>query len=475
MKKKILQFIPFVFFLFILTYIAQNNSFFWDTILNASKQAHWYYENKFAYFLLPNEFDVHPPLFGMYLATTWFIFGKTLIVSHWAMLPFLIALVWQLMRLVRNFFQPRFVFIVTLLLFADATLLAQASIVSPDIVLVLLFFWSLNSILYRRRTELLIALIFICLINMRGIFALISLALFDVIYDAEKKQIAFDFLRNSFSVVIKKSLWYLPAIAILFSYLAYRYHVKGWITLPEKNDWQESFAAVGLFGFLRNIVILVWRLVDFGRIIWWLIAFYFFVRWLKKKIVFDETVKIIFAIFILNLFVGCTYFLTHKNVTIHRYLIPSYLLFGMIILYLICQNIHRSFVRNLFFAGIFIFLVSGNFWVYPDGIAKGWDATLAHLPYYGLRQQMLEYMQQQNIPVNETGSSFPNVAKIKYIDLNNDTRNFDEKDFAKHKYIFQSNIYNGFPKKDFTELQLKWKVRKEFRKGFVYVKLWEKK
>jgi hypothetical protein len=56
-------------------------------------------------------------------------------------------------------------------------------------------------------------------------------------------------------------------------------------------------------------------------------------------------------------------------------------------------------------------LLSGNFWVYPDTMAKGWDATLAHLPYHHLRQKMRQYINRNHIPVDRT-VHMPNTSRI---------------------------------------------------------------
>jgi hypothetical protein len=79
--------------LFILTYFNKEHFLFWDTVQLAGKHGLFFYENNFLSFVLPNEIDSgHIPFFGFYLAIIWKIFGKSLVVSHFAMLPFMLAL-----------------------------------------------------------------------------------------------------------------------------------------------------------------------------------------------------------------------------------------------------------------------------------------------------------------------------------------------------------------------------------------------
>ena len=45
-------------------------------------------------------------------------------------------------------------------------------------------------------------------------------------------------------------------------------------------------------------------------------------------------------------------------------------------------------------------LISGNLWIYPRNIAQGWDATLAHVPYYNLRIEAINYLDKNNIEID---------------------------------------------------------------------------
>jgi len=129
-------------------------------------------------------------------------------------------------------------------------------------------------------------------------------------------------------------------------------------------------------------------------------------------------------------------------------------------------------MKFLYFIAL-IGLLSGNFWVYPDRISQGWDATLAHLPYYNLRKKMIAYIDENNIPVNETGSGIPNAYPLKYIDLSDDEREFPRKDFDKQKYIFYSNIFNDFTDEELERLKNKWQVEMKYQTLQVKVVLYK--
>jgi hypothetical protein len=86
--------------------------------------------------------------------------------------------------------------------------------------------------------------------------------------------------------------------------------------------------------------------------------------------------------------------------------------------------------------------LSGSFWVYPDKIAQGWDATPAHWPYYSVRNEMLNYLKANKIPLSSVGSFFPNTASFRLTDLSDDNLSFKDADLGKEEYILFSNVFN---------------------------------
>src|SRR5690606_32711116 len=87
--------------------------------------------------------------------------------------------------------------------------------------------------------------------------------------------------------------------------------------------------------------------------------------------------------------------------------------------YLVFEIISSEKMKYFIFGLLVIGLISGNRWIYPREIAQGWDASLAHLPYYELRERMLSYMDEQEIKIEEVASFFPNKVEMKYLNLSN--------------------------------------------------------
>ena len=80
-------------------------------------------------------------------------------------------------------------------------------------------------------------------------------------------------------------------------------------------------------------------------------------------------------------------------------------------------------------------LLTGHLWVYPEKISMGWDATLAHYPYYQLRDEMLEYLNEKHIPPSEVGVGCMGAYRNYLLDINSDTSCFSAETKSSKKYI----------------------------------------
>jgi hypothetical protein len=454
---------PFLLFYLALTFFVSGNSFFWDTIQLGSSQAHWFYDNDFKYLFLSKNIDSgHPPLFGFYLALLWKFFGRTIQVNHFAMLPFLLGIIIQLYILLRKFFEEKYILFLLLLLLADPTLLSQSILVSPDIILVFFFLLSLNSLLQNKKMLLVISLIFLAMISMRGMMHVAIIFLFSIfnIYLEEGK-----ISSKRLSIL----LCYIPAgfIAGLWLYLHFLH--TGWVGYHDDSPWSGCFQPVDTKGLIRNIFIFGWRMLDFGRIIIWILAvpvLYFS----AKRSVLDKNSKKMLGLFLISIMVLVPTMLLRTNLLAPRYLIVIYLSFALLIFYQL-QLLKPDLIKKLSLCVVFV-LLCGNLLVYPEGIAQGWDSSLAHYPYYKLRKEMMEFIKSEKIPYNEIGTAFPNNVDIRHIDLADSSYGFANKDLKKNKYVFYSNVFNDFTDEEIKELK-KWPVIKRIKSLTVEVVLYK--
>jgi hypothetical protein len=399
----------------------------------------------------------HIPFFGLSLAIIWKVFHKSLFVSHLFILPFLIGIVYQSFKLIQLFFKKKYLYYALIVFLLDPTLLSQSLLVSPDVILVFFFLYSLNMILKNKRMPLLVGTLGLSLISMRGMMVCIILFIFDFYYNYSKFN-----KKNWITSLLFSIKPYLPAAIVSLSFFIYHYAQKGWIVYHPDSPWAPCFEKVDFNGFLRNILILLWRLFDYGKIFLWISSISILI--LKfGKIKFNKSLKDLLIICLLFILLLPISMLIHKNLLGHRYLLPVFLMFSLFTSYLIFEQLDNNKLKYLFFSIATIGLLTGNLWVYPEKIAQGWDSTLAHVPYYKLRIQMMNYIRQKNIPYSDIGTTFPNLATFKYIDLVNEDVGFVNKNLKSNRYIFYSNIMNDFSDEEIELLYSNWIIEKEIK------------
>lgn len=437
--------------------------FFWDTIQLASRHAGFFFDNDFRSIILPNEIDSgHIPFLGIYLAAAWKIFGRSLFVSHIAMLPFVLGIVWQMSGLVKKYIPEKWQIAAMMILMLDPTLLAQCTLVSPDVLLVFFFLMALNNLSEKNRIFYGIALTGLTLSSMRGMMCVAGLFCADIIitlYNKKALTNARDFPSAFFRIIIP----YLPALFIAGLFFSWHFYKTGWIGYHKGMPWYTFFETVDFKGAVYNTFILGWRLIDFGHLFIWITAFFCLWHFYKYRPSLTHSSVTLFIILI-TVFLSIAHaFVLHRNLSMHRYLLPVYVVFTLLVLHYLYNNTGETFPRKFFTWLLIIGLMSGNFWVYPDRIAKGWDSTLAYIPYFSLRKKMMDFMDRNDIKIEETGTCFPNAGVIDRIDLSGNMRSFAEKDLLTNNYIFYSNIFNDFSDDELLELKEEWQPIKELR------------
>ncbi len=461
--------IPYYLFVALIIILVINTPFFWDKDVIISKRAFWFVENNFS-LNLPNSLDNgYAPALSLLLALLWKIFGQTLITGHLLMLPFAFGLVYQFYRFLSYLSDnKRFINLTMILLLLDTTVLSQIVVVSNDLLLIFFFFLSLNAILYGKRNRLFISILFLSLSHMRGVMVCMIVFVFEVSM--------FIKTTKGFTGNFKKSLTllpqYLPAAILFLSYQIYHYLQTGWIITHEHSPWIGCFEAVDFKGFVFNIGILVWRLSDFGRIFYWIVLIVFFLLVIRGKQKSDSNIRIMVVLIIVSSIVLFPTMLIYKVLSSHRYLLPIFILTTMLSGYILFVKIPQLRYARVVFLILLISMISGNFWIYPDKIAKGWDSTVAHIPYHCLKKKMITYIDTSHILFSEVGSDVPNTYPQKITNLTEDERYFHLKDIKSDKYIFYSNVFNMFTDKEVDELKNRWILVKEYRCLQVKVQLY---
>ncbi len=441
---------PFFVWVILLTVFVRNNFFFWDTVQFSGLHPTHFFENGFSNLILPTEIDSgHPPFFGMYLAGLWKWFGKSLAISHYAMLPFLIGIVWYAYDIGSYYLGRRNAIFFLLLLMVDPVFAGQSILVSPDIALICFFLMAWNSVLENRKWALIIATSFLVLISMRGMMLVVVLFIFDLLFNK----------RFTIAGAFKTTFPYILSGIISLAFLFYHQQQTGWIGYHAGSSWSTSFDKVGFNGFIRNIGILIWRVVDVGRIVPILIIAYLIFR--KSDAV---RLKSLIQFLAISIVILTPSLLIHKGLLGSRYLLPIFIVIDLLVLKLIFNKVKDIKWRRLYLVVVIGAMALGNLLVYPRHVAQGWDATLGHLPYYELRRDAIQFMKKENIPFDKTGTTFPNTASTKHIDLSNENWKFANKNFETNEYLFYSNVFNEFTDEELRTLELRWRKIYESKK-----------
>lgn len=466
--------VPFYIIAFIATFLVRNHPFFWDTIQLASKHAHFFYETDFQSIILPETIDSgHPPVFGMYLAAAWKLFGKTLPVSHFAMLPFLWGIVFFLYKTGEKLAGKENAFWLLLLCFADPVLASQGILVSPDVALVCFFLMGLWAVWEKKAGWLTLAVMGLGLVSMRGMMIGAGLYFFSL------------FIENKITVksAFLNLLPFVPGGLAAAGFLFYHWQQTGWIGYHENSTWAPSFARVNLYQFIKNVAVLIWRMLDFGRVFLWIALAAVMAVLLKKqgwnsfRFHRKKTSWQLAGLLMIIALATIPTQLFYKGLLAHRYLLPVFLSLHLLFFYLLFKNLPSGRTAYNFRMATLIFvivgLLGGNCWVYPKKVSQGWDSTLAHLPWYSLQKDAASFLQESGIDYRQAGTAFPNIGPRQMIEMNGAGEGFVEKNLAENCYILYSNIMNDFTDAEIDTLETQWLTVYKKEKGGICVVLYQ--
>ena len=124
-----------------------------------------------------------------------------------------------------------------------------------------------------------------------------------------------------------------------------------------------------------------------------------------------------------------------------RYFLLLYLLFALNLARSISISLSKKKAKTLLFA-LVLLLSCSHFYVYPERLSQSWDSSLAHLPYFDLRRQTIDFLKENNVPFSEVGVSFPLTEKHKLTDFSDENGEFSNYDFKQNRWIIYTNIGN---------------------------------
>ena len=448
--------LPYYGIFIILAVLCRNHIFFWDTYQLCGKQSWALYEHGLFNWILPAEIDSgHPPLFGLYHAALWKLFTPSLVISHLAMIPFLCGIVYYFHKIGTQLLNATSAIFLLPFLLVDPVFMGQAVLVSPDLVLIFFMLMTVYGLLKKSSKHIWIGALGLGMISMRGMMVLAALMLYDFFVENKDKSI---------SERIYAMTLYAPAVISVLAFLVFHYAQTGWFGHHKDSSWAESFEYVDGSGFVKNVAVYIWRMLDFGRV--FLIAPLLFMLWMIRKGKLDTGLQKILPMLLCMVIVLTPVLLVHKGLLLHRYMLPIFLLLSILFWYLLF-SIGINFPKRIFKTMLgmaFIGLLTGNLWVYPKKISQAWDATLGHIPYYHLRDKMNDFVAEQEIPIEEVGTAFPNIGELRNFDPSLNSEGYKAYNLETDNYIYYSNIYNDFSDAEIDALESEeWMEIKKFQ------------
>ena len=457
MENKILRNLTFFLISCCIVYYFKDGGFFWDNTIFGYQMGNHLYNNGLFNFNFPDSFDPgHPPFLAILLATSWKLLGRTLLVSHAVLLPFIYGVFVQIYLFSKNYtLKPQHTFLAFILLIADPTLDAQLILIGPEVIHIFFFFLTINAIIKDNSKLKTIGLFFLGIVSFRGMLLVSGIVLFEVsrhIWIYKKSFISFFSKKNISTYTIGA----LPAIA----YVIWRLATKGWLQTNPNSTYSVYWHYVNLSDFGRNIIVLIHRYADFGRV-----AIYLFIGYMlisQKESLSNKKDQELLLLGITSVITIIIISLLATNPFGHRYFIVSFMAFSMLA-YRLLLNINRK--KNYII--LLTFLITGNLWIYPEKISQGWDASLAHIPYFNLRTKAISYLNSEHIEISNTATFSPNHGYVDQTDLSGNMNQFSTFT-GEQAFVFYSNVFN-LSDEDYISLEKDYKLIKRFSKGSVYI------
>ncbi len=462
MQNKIILFFSFLFFI-LLTLFSIRIPFFWDGVF-FSETAVQFYKNGFGNLIPPIETDTGGfPLYSIFLTLGWKVFGKSLLVSHFILLPFLLGIVYQYFILAKRFLINQSLLFAMLLLLIEPTLMTQSVLMGYDLCVIFFFLWAINSLLVHKTKVYSLALTLLCLSSVRGSILGCSLLIIDIALNYSKS-------RN----LKIKAIPYLLPFLFIFIWAFYHFQNIGWFFFsPERENNHEKVLPLSMM--FRQLFFIGWKIADFGRIAQWLFLFLGSYYLLKKqtKTELPTVLKMLF----IPLITLCLFMIPLANPIGHKYFIVVFLMLNIAICCLI-QQIQNRKIQIIIFVLFFISLFTGNFWLYPERLGNGWDSSLKVIPYFHLKEEMDEFIKEEKIDIKQIGTQFPLIADKKYshlIDSSYYYNNVWSGPTSKYNYFLFTNVINSDISNQIEETKNTWQLIKSLKSGQVYISLYKKK
>jgi len=442
-----------VLLLLVKIWAAFHLPFFWDACAASSQTAFYILDHGFRSWIFPPELVAEPPLVPGVLAGLWALVGPGLVSAHILFGSASLLAWWQLYVLLKRFVPAEHLPWVYALAISDPTWLAQSVQLSLDMFVVAFALTAVNAFWSQRRVLMSVALTALALTSVRGAIACAGLGLAVLVWS------------RSWRALLP---FVIPALAF-GAFLWTRKLALGYAVLHPDSMFAAHRKLLDMRGVMRNGAVLVFRLVDFGRIFVWGALAVLLLRYRLSALTFlrRSPLVLLAGVFLLVLL---PFTIPLSNPFGHRYFLLTLVLgiaaTGALLLDKAPPRAGRVGCL-LLMAGLW----TGNLWVYPDTVSQGWDASLAALPYARQRAQMLDYLDVQDIPVETVGSTFPGNGNLRDEFAGARAGQMAIPDSPAERYRLVARVQNEL---DTLEQSAAWTLQQDFSSGRLWMRLYKK-
>jgi hypothetical protein len=460
MKRNYLLAAGFAFFT-LLTLFAWQVPFFWDVTYFAH-QANEFYIHGYTFSPLSSDIDTGGfPLYASWMFCCWKLFGRTLLVSHLALLPFLLGVVYEYVRLAGKYLTRPVLPYALLLLCLEPALTTQSILMGYDVLLLYFFLAALNAMLEKRMVIFSGILVLLAFSSMRGIFAALSIALIHCLLVYRQGR-----LRPKLLIA------YLPMILGVAGWAVVHKHYTGWYFFSPVREHAEE-QVLGLRDMGRQFIFISWKLVDSGRVFLWLVlgagVWSYFRRGKQSR-----EFRFLLAFVVIPLIVFLALMVPLSNPSSARYFLIVYAGLCLAVCYVL-QDLRPAARRGLALL-LALGLLSGNCWIYPERFSNGWDTSLKVMPFFQLKKEMIAFIQKEQIPPEAIATQFPLIDNNNLCNLGGPDYQFTnalDGPLSKFHYYLHSNVCNTDLLPQIERIQPTWRLLKSVQQGQVYLKLYE--
>ena len=443
--------------------------FFWDSTATLSKPAHFLYENNFSSLVFPENFVDDNVALSASLALCWKIFGRSIFSTHLFFIVIGIILIYQSYQLCKIFVPDRKIFPFVFLLFiSDTAFVTQSLLLMSDTVMALFAIMSIRYMLENKKWAFSLSILGLSLLRARGFFMCAGIGLGYFIYLLYRNH-----WKKPFKLLTQAIIPFIPCMVAVVAFLVYKSRLTGSPVYYFREDtpWSGCYHIAGMKHFIKNVATAGRFFLDYGRIFLWVFLLFMIFKVGIKKIAGVKNISVPCIILVSMLFSLLLVTLPITNPFGHRYFILPYMFFALISGILLFHFIEIKKAK-IICIGLIMGLWSGHCWIYPDKISGGWDTVLAHVPYYQLRRDALNYFENKHIDFQSVGFFFPATPQGKYLELNDDERTFAEFNLETNPYVAFSNIAN-WDDETIDKVTTHWILVKVFEKNRVFIRIYK--